>query len=131
MVMAMPGFTFDSSKVKAALTNIARKAPEQVADALYAEAQIEMTEAKRRTPVDTGELRASGYVADPEIRGRRISVEMGFGGAASEYAVHVHEDLEALHPVGQAKYLESTVLESAPHMPARIARRLDLKDWAA
>jgi hypothetical protein len=124
------GFKFDASKVKAVLTGIAKETPQVVANALYAEGQIEMTEAKRRTPVDTGELRASGYVGEPEIRGRRVTVDMGFGGAASEYAVYVHEDLEALHPVGQAKYLESTLLESAPHMANRVARRIDLAKMA-
>src|SRR5438105_2093445 len=42
--------------------DIAAKFPDRVGAALYQEAQIEMTEAKRRTPVDTGALRASGAV---------------------------------------------------------------------
>lgn len=100
--------------------------PEEVARALYAEAEIEMTEAKRRTPVDTGALRASGTVQPPNAQGARIAVTMGFGGAAAPYAVVVHENLEAFHRVGQAKFLESTLRESAPYMAERIARRIDL-----
>jgi hypothetical protein len=38
----------------------------------------------------------------------------------------VHEDLTALHKIGQAKYLESVIMESRPFMAARVARRMDL-----
>ena len=46
------------------------------------------------------------------------------GGPAAPYAVVVHEDLEAFHPTGQAKYLESTIMQSAPFMLDRISKRL-------
>ena len=113
------------------LKRLADKFPDYVGAALYQEAQIEMTEAKRRTPVDTGRLRASGRVALPVREGRRISVTLSFGGAAAPYAIYVHENLEANHASppfggGQAKFLESTINESAPYMLARIARRVDL-----
>jgi hypothetical protein len=112
------------------LRQIAAKFPDRVAAALYQEAQIEMTEAKRRTPVDTGTLRASGQVAQPARSGRNISVTLSFGGAAADYAIYVHENLEAHHRVGQAKFLESTLDESAPHMAARIAARVQLNEAA-
>lgn len=99
---------------------------ERAATALYQEAEIEMTEAKKRTPVDTGALRSSGFVEPPVASGDEISVRLGFGGPAAPYAIIVHEDLSALHPVGQAKFLESTILESAPYMAARVAKRLGL-----
>lgn len=99
----------------------------EVGRAIYMEAQIELTEAKKRVPVDTGTLRASGFVTTPEIGpGDRISVRIGFGGAASDYAVYVHENLEAYHANGQAKYLESVLNESAQFMMARITKRIDL-----
>jgi hypothetical protein len=110
------------------LRAIAAKFPDDVSKALYQEAQIEMTESKRRVPVDTGTLRASGFVMEPQRSGRNISVTMAYGGAAEQYAVIVHEDLEAHHPNGQAKYLESVIKESAPHMRDRIAARIKLKD---
>lgn len=106
------------------LKRIADKFPDKVGAAMYQEAQIEMTEAKRRVPVDTGTLRASGFVNDPERHGRQVTVTLGFGGAAEEYALIVHEDLEAFHKVGQAKYLESVLDESAPYIKDRIAERL-------
>lgn len=110
----------------AKLRRIAKDFPSVVERALYQEAQIEMTESKRRVPVDTGVLRASGHVQEPVRKGTNISVTLAYGGAAESYAVIVHEDLEALHPHGQAKYLESVLKESAGYMKERLARRIDL-----
>jgi len=113
----------------ATLKKIAEKFPDHVAAAIYQEAQIEMTEAKRRTPVEHGFLRASGHVAEPVREGKRISVTLSFGGASAPYAVYVHENLEANHASppyggGQAKFLESVLNESRPHMAQRIANRV-------
>lgn len=108
----------------ARLRALASKFPDDVAKAMYKEAQIEMTESKRRVPVDTGVLRASGFVQEPERKGSNISVTLSYGGAAETYAIIVHEDLEAHHRVGQAKYLESVLKESAPFMKQRIAARI-------
>lgn len=113
----------------ATLQKIATEMPNKVRAALRAEAEIEATEAKRRTPVDTGNLRASIHVDD--AKGTKdpgvVSVAIVAGGPAAPYALTVHEDLEAFHRVGQAKYLESVLRESAPHMAKRVAKRLELK----
>ena len=103
---------------------------DNVAAALYAEANIELTESKRRVPVDTGILRASGHVQEPVWSGKSISVTLAYGGDAEGYAVVVHEDLDAFHPHGSAKYLESVLKESQPHMKARVARRINLNEIA-
>jgi hypothetical protein len=113
-----------TAQVAANLRTLVRAVPAAVGRALREEAEIEMTEAKERTPVDTGALRASGHVEGPDHQGRAISVDLNYGGPSAPYAVYVHEDLEAHHPVGQAKFLESTLLESAPHLPRRIAARV-------
>lgn len=102
--------------------------PQEVARALYEEAQIEKTESQRRTPVKTGALKGSHEVSEPVIDGDEISVTISVGGSSAPYALYVHENTEALHPSGgQAKFLESTVLESRPYLAARIARRMNLK----
>lgn len=108
------------------LKQIAERFPDRVAAAIYAEGQIEMTESKRRVPVDTGALRASGFVSEPERVGKNISVTLSFGGAAQTYAIVQHENLEYFHRVGQAKFLESVLNESRPYMAARIAARVHL-----
>lgn len=91
--------------------------------ALRAEAEIEMTEAKRRCPVDTGALRASGVVTE-ELRGTDAIVRLAFGGAAASYALFVHENLQALHRVGEAKFLERPLLEAVPYLADRVAARI-------
>ena len=99
------------------LTDAVRPAQEA---ALYEFAEIEMTEMKKRTPVDTGALQASGHVDPPEWKSGTLTIVLGFGGAAIEYAVYVHEDLEAFHKIGQAKFVESVLLESEPFFESRV-----------
>lgn len=101
-------------------------APNEFATALYQEAQIELKEIKKRTPVDTGALRASEGITEPQREGRRIWVEVYAGGPAAPYAFHVHYDLEAFHDNGEALFIERTLNESAPHLADRIAKRIEL-----
>lgn len=136
-----------AEKMVQTLRQIADRFPDRVAAALYTEAQIELTEAKRRTPVapDGGTLRASGMVHPPVRRGRNISVMLSFGGAAMDYALAVHEHLSehsppswiaaeasgyGIHwnvPGTGPKFLESTLNESRPYIAARVARRIRLE----
>jgi hypothetical protein len=69
--------------------------------------------AKERTPVEFGTLRDSGLVDPPTSGFGYVKVELGFGGAASAYAIYVHEDLDAHHDVGQAKFLSSAMDDTA------------------
>ena len=119
--------------------------------ALFREAERIMTAAKRRTPIETGNLRASGHVALPVVGAGGVGVMMGFGGVAGSgnhggetnkedvgYAVYVHENLTASHvktlskkeaarrgsatgEIGQAKFLENAVNEARRGMDARLA----------
>lgn len=59
---------------------------------------------KERTPVDTGTLKAD---QDASRQGDDVVLRV-----RSNYAVYVHEDLEARHEVGQAKFLESAARDS-------------------
>lgn len=115
---------FKHQEVRASLQQVIRDLPGIVGPALRAESEIEATEAKLRTPVNTGVLRNSIHVEGPYQRGQRISCDIVAGGAAAEYAIIVHEDLEAHHTVGQAKYIESVINESAPHIAERLAVRI-------
>lgn len=82
-----------------------------LATQLYQSAEEVMAKAKELTPVDTGALRASGHVQPPVEDARGVSVELGFGGPAAPYAVYVHENLDARHTVGQAKFLEEPLMQ--------------------
>lgn len=104
--------------------------------ALKEAAEEIMTEAKKRTPVLTGALRASGHVLAPEVAGDKIGITLGFGGPAGSgnqgetndehvgYAVYVHFDLTKSHKVGRTLYLESAMLDAAPNLEAKLAESL-------
>jgi hypothetical protein len=128
-----------ADRIRHRLEGLAARIPNEVARALYEEALIEMKESMRRTPVDTGALRASHETLPPVISGRDISVTIQVGGPAVRYAIAVHEHLSEHSPpswiaagdvefhVGGPKFLESTILESKPFMAARIAKRIELE----
>lgn len=99
---------------------------EEFGRALYEEIKIEAKEVERRTPRKTGALRRSIKVSKPDLRNKTVAVTISVGGETAPYAVYVHEDLEAVHPIGQAKYLSSVINESKRHMAARVARRIDI-----
>lgn len=112
-------------QMDATIRTIALELPKRAAAALYLEANIIMTESKRIVPVDTGALKASGFVADPEFQRRNIRVMMAYGGAAKEYAIYVHEILRNKHPHGQAKYLEVPLHAAQKNLGARLAARIN------
>jgi hypothetical protein len=89
-----------------------KMAPEAVQE--YGHIIIE--EAKALTPVDTGQLRDSGYVSEPDTspNGRYTTVTIGFGATdpTSEYALIQHENTEYYHRVGQSHYLIDAITTS-------------------
>lgn len=108
------------------LLRLRDRIPDEVGAALYQETQVETTEVKKRTPVKFGPLRASVHSEGPFRKGRMIWTNIVAGGPSAPYAFFVHEDPDAFHKVGQWKYLESVILESAGHMASRVGRRIDL-----
>lgn len=119
------------------LRTFGRKYPDEAGRALYLETEIEATEVKRRTPVWNpenpvpaghvpGSLRASVHVIGPIRVGDRVYTLIAAGGTSASYALYVHEDMEAFHRTGQAKYIESVILESQPYILQRVAKRIVL-----
>lgn len=74
--------------------------------------------AQSRTPVDTGNLKASAYTR--KAMGGRLAVEIGF---TASYAIYVHENLEARHTNGEAKFLERAILDNKDAIIEIIRRR--------
>lgn len=111
-----------ATNIRASLSNIST----QAIGGLVVVAGQELTEMKRRTPVDLGALVTSGHVDGPNItggpRGIRI-VEMVFvyGGVTAPYALAVHEGLDVFHNPGEARYVAGPLEESAPFLTQRIA----------
>jgi hypothetical protein len=118
--------TLDVGQVLGSMKKLDHTIPLVAAAALYQEALVEQKESMKRTPVDTGALRDSHQTSLPRRKGQNLEVTIKVGGPAAGYAVIVHEDMEAKHEVGEAKFLERTIQESAPHMLARIAKRMQL-----
>lgn len=106
----------------AALAKLNGQLTNEYAKTVYQSAEQVMTLSKEQyVPVDTGALRASGHVVPPKTDREKVTVELAFGGPAADYAVWVHENLDAHHNVGQAKYLEIPLRESLD----KIQRDLD------
>ena len=86
--------------------------------------------AKTMTPVDTGRLRASiAWAADGEARVHKdnwdentviyeVTAPLGEAriGTNVNYAIYVHEDLDAHHPTGEAKFLENAIRQKQPRI---------------
>jgi hypothetical protein len=93
--------------------------------ALYQQGLAIMSESQREVPVDTGVLRASGRVAQPRVEGSRVTVELGYGGAASAYAWPQHERTDYAHTVGKAKYLLDPLTRHIESIPRTVADRIE------
>lgn len=86
------------NKVQYKLRRFPKQARLATMAAQYEAAQIIMLDARRRAPNMDGYLEASGYATRPDGSGTATVVEMGFGGAASPYAVEQHENTSYNHP---------------------------------
>lgn len=94
------------------LTNKLNKSVSQISDTVQS-ALLDcgndlQQKAQDLTPVRTGALKASAFTEAES--GSNPSVIVGF---EEEYAIFVHENLEAHHDVGQAKFLEQPLKENA------------------
>lgn len=123
--MAMKFALYGGREMKANMERLAKKSPKSMERALKKFGEIEMAEMKRRIPVDTGTARDSGFVGKPEWQANTLTIELGFGGAAEDYIIPLHENLDVYHPNGEAKFVESVLSESEPHFAERV-----LTDWA-
>ena len=74
-----------------------------------------------QVPVKTGALRRSAMTDKPQIDGTQITIRVSYN---TDYAIHVHEDLGAYHPHGNAKFLERPALAAANGMADRIAAKI-------
>jgi hypothetical protein len=70
---------------------------------------------KRITPRESGRLANDTEV----VKTSATRVEVRYN---ADYALHVHEDLEARHKTGQAKFLEVATNEQGPKIARQIAK---------
>ena len=81
-----------------------------------------MEESLRQVPRDTETLANSAFYDVRKAKDYGFEATLGYGGTAINpktgvpvmgYAVAVHENLEAFHPIGKAKFLEDPVRDYA------------------
>lgn len=119
----------NATKVRENLNRLSKQFPREAAVALNIVAEETMTDAKRRTPVDTGTLRRSGKV-HKRASARNLKAELSF---ATEYAAAVHERVYApsgarvRHRVGEAKYLENAIKSTSNWMAHRVANEISVR----
>lgn len=95
--------------------------PSRVSQAVWYELAKVMNESKKLCPVDTGALRGSGHVPEPEVSEGNIRATLGYSEA---YAWWVHENLLAHHePPTQAKFLEIPLIDALPDIQEAIIDR--------
>lgn len=110
------------SAVLKALDKIAAEYRAAMGKAIYQEAAAVMAVSLRQVPVDSGRLRASQYIAKPEIDASgQPFVRIGYD---TEYAAAVHErtDLKHAEPT-KDHFLSDPLAEALPGYAERIAKR--------
>ena len=91
-----------------------------------------MYQSQIEVPVDTGTLKASARVMEPETFGTTVTVTLGYGYGeelnpktgerAIQYAIPVHERMEVRHePPTKAKFLEDPALVYEPFLGPTLA----------
>lgn len=118
----------DLDRIQRALAQSGPEGVKIAAQALRHEAQEAFAVSQDEVPVDTGALKASGRVR-PDYgvfeSGNEVYVELTYGGSATEYSIYVHENLEAAHPHGKAKYLEDPMTRQVMGISGRIADKVE------
>ncbi len=113
-------------KLERLLKGAPREVKQNAAAALKREGEKIMTISKQRfVPVDQGPLRASGFVDFPVVGRNRVSVTLGYGGAAKAYALIQHERMDLQHSRGGPKYLERPVNAAASEVSRAVARAVE------
>lgn len=100
-------------ELKVGLEKERKNLSKRIKDGMRKWIQNVLAQSKAEVPVDTGTLQQSTFI-DETSEG----YDFGYGGSqdttnpktgqlASDYMVEVHEDLNAYHPHGNAKFLEN------------------------
>lgn len=111
---------------------------------LFEAGSIMLGDAQGRVPVDTGNLRASGFVVTTTLQNlgesarptaeatamvtrteTEVTAVVGFGGPSAPYALVQHERTDFHHTVGEAKYLENAVKAHAAEVPVILAAHME------
>lgn len=113
------------------LTRVLGLAGEQVekvvGQALLEEARILMRESLNQVPVLNAVLKTSGDVLLPVKDGRMIVVKLGYGGAASAYALYQHNAPAGWNytkPGTKSHFLSDPVQQGIPGIQRNLVKRI-------
>ena len=120
------------------LSNLAiekEKMNDKTADALRKAGGEIIRVSVQKTPILTGELRSRSFNEGPLKNGDTYFQVVGYEKFAGEwnseksraYAVYVHENLEAEHHVGEAKFLEHALQETSGKIISYLRREMQIK----
>ena len=124
-VTGSPG-TYGFEELNRRIFNLIRALPDEIKRAQTIEEMGTLELAQSRTPVKTGDLKDSGHLGEYKVSGYESSMQIVFGTELT-YAIYVHENLQARHPGGgQAKFLESAVLDRILGKSQRVAANIQL-----
>lgn len=102
---------WDDSEVKKVIKQLRQAAPNHLGAGVYALGLHIMSISIRMVPVETGQLRRTQFVTAPfDQQADSPKVICGYG---TDYAVYVHEDPDAEHPVGEYKFLSKAIAQVA------------------
>jgi hypothetical protein len=143
--MAVSGtMLIGQEKLAARLSVLDKEMTQRTAEALRKAGGEIIRVAIPKTPIATGELRARSFNEGPLQEGDKHIQVVGFekfvGGKTEmepygtknkkakgkAYAVPVHENLEAHHDVGEAKFLEHGVQETESYLLKYLAKEMKL-----
>jgi len=108
-------------EVQVNISRLIRENWKDAKKALLQEGNIILNDSIKQTPVEFGDLRRSGTVEEVKDTKKEYEIAIGFN---TTYAAAVHEDLNAHHPVGKAKYLEDPLMARVDDIPKNIAKRV-------
>ncbi len=113
----------DSKELAKILVRGGARAGLALSAALYKEAAVIFEQSQDEVPVDTSNLKISGNLGFPIIQGDELVVEITYGGAAADYALAVHEDMERTYRNGKkSKYLEDPAKRRLEGMSGRLLK---------
>ena len=117
------GIEVDARELTKLLVRGGANAGRALSQAIYREGALIFEASQDEVPIDTGNLRASGKLGTPFTEGRNVVVEISYGGAAADYAIHVHEDMERTYRNNKkSKFLEDPAKRGIQGMSGRLLK---------
>jgi hypothetical protein len=116
-----------TKQVNRNLQEYADRFPEAAAVALFDQMhEIVEPDVYESTPEKSGDLRGTIQTESSVQNGKIVSCSIVAGGDNAPYAWIVHEDLDAFHPVGSAKYIERPLNRASRSFGQELGARLQV-----